>query len=86
MSLVPPAVQPPRVADGWRPRAAAVTSWLIVACYLAAALALTWRLWADPASRAQTGDMHDVDLFAWFIRYSATAVATASCPPWSAPR
>lgn len=80
MSLVPPAVQPPRVADGWRPRAAAVTSWLIVACYLAAALALTWRLWADPASRAQTGDMHDVDLFAWFIRYSATAVSHGKLP------
>ncbi|HTT53902.1 MAG TPA: hypothetical protein VMH35_21115 [Streptosporangiaceae bacterium] len=80
MSLVPPAVQPPRVADGWRPRAAAATSWLIVACYLAAALALTWRLWADPASRAQTGDMHDVDLFAWFIRYSATAVTHGKLP------
>ena len=80
MSLVPPAVQPPRVADGWRPRAAAGTSWLIVALYLAAALALTWRLWVDPASRAQTGDMHDVDLFAWFMRYSATAVTHGKLP------
>ena len=80
MSLVPPAVQPPQVADGWRPRAAVLTSWLIVACYLAAALALTWRLWADPASRAQTGDMHDVDLFAWFMRYSATAVTHGQLP------
>ena len=79
MSLVPPAVQPPQVADGRR-RAAAGTGWLIVACYLAAALALTWRLWADPASRAQTGDMHDVDLFAWFIRYSATAVTHGRLP------
>jgi hypothetical protein len=80
VSLVPPAVQPPRVADGWRPRAAAATSWLIVALYLAAALALTWRLWVDPASRAQTGDMHDVDLFAWFMRYSATAVTHGKLP------
>ena len=80
MSLVPPAVQPPRVADGWRPRAAVLTTWLVLACYLAAALALTWRLWADPASRAQTGDMHDVDLFAWFMRYSATAVTHGKLP------
>jgi hypothetical protein len=80
VSLVPPAVQPPRVADGWRPTAAVLTSWLIVACYLAAALALTWRLWADPASRAQTGDMHDVDLFAWFMRYAATAVTHGKLP------
>jgi hypothetical protein len=40
---------------------------------------LTWRLWADPASRAQiiaaNGISHDVDLFAWFVRYDATAVA-----------
>ena len=51
-----------------------------MALYLAAALALTWRLWADPASRAQTGDMHDVDLFAWFMRYSATAVTHGKLP------
>ena len=80
MSLVPPAVQAPRAADAWRPRAAVLTTWLIAAGYLAAALVLTWRLWADPASRAQTGDMHDVDLFAWFMRYSATAVTHGKLP------
>jgi len=30
-----------------------LAAWLIPCCYLAAALVLTWRLWADPASRAQ---------------------------------
>ncbi len=54
--------------------------WLILACYLLAAVALTWRLWADPASRVQTGDTPDVDLFAWFLRYDATAVAHGHLP------
>ncbi len=52
---------------------------MIVACYLAGAVALTWRLWADPAGRAQVvpgnGISRDVALFAWFMRYAATAVA-----------
>jgi hypothetical protein len=54
--------------------------WLILACYLLAAAALTWRLWADPAGRVQTGDTADVDLFAWFLRYDATAVAHGHLP------
>jgi hypothetical protein len=48
--------------------------------YLAGAVAVTWRLWADPASVAQTGDTADVDLFAWFMRYNATAVAHGQLP------
>jgi hypothetical protein len=59
-------------------------AWLVPCCYLAAALVLTWRLWADPASRAQViaanGISHDVDLFAWFLRYDATAVAHGHLP------
>jgi hypothetical protein len=55
-------------------------AWLVVACYLIAAVALTWRLWADPAARVQTGDTEDVDLFAWFLRYDATAIAHAHLP------
>lgn len=54
--------------------------WLVVTCYLVAAVALTWRLWADPAGRAQTGDTADVDLFAWFLRYDASAVAHGHLP------
>jgi hypothetical protein len=54
--------------------------WLILGCYLIAAVALTWRLWADPAARVQTGDTEDVDLFAWFMRYDATAIAHAHLP------
>jgi hypothetical protein len=55
-------------------------AWLIVCCYLAAAVAVTARLWADPAGRLQVGDPHDVDLFAWYMRYAATAVSHGRLP------
>jgi dolichyl-phosphate beta-glucosyltransferase len=54
--------------------------WLVLSCYLLGAVALTWQLWADPASRAQVGDPEDVDLLAWFMRYGATAVAHGHLP------
>jgi hypothetical protein len=61
-----------------------LAAWLVPCCYLAAALVLTWRLWADPASRVQViaanGISHDVDLFAWFFWYAATAVAHGHLP------
>jgi hypothetical protein len=37
-------------------------------------------LWVDPAGRAQVGDSNDVDLFAWFVRYAATAVGHGQLP------
>ena len=43
-------------------------------CYLAAALVLSWRLWADPATRTVAGNPTDADLFAWYLRYAADAV------------
>jgi hypothetical protein len=49
-------------------------------CYLAAAYALTWRLWADPAARMVSGNPGDVNLVAWFMRYSATAVSHGRFP------
>jgi hypothetical protein len=55
-------------------------AWLIVCCYLAAAVAVTARLWVDPAGRLQVGDPHDVDLFAWYMRYAATAVSHGRLP------
>jgi len=51
-----------------------------VCCYLAAAVAVTARLWTDPAGRLQVGDPHDVDLFAWYLRYAATAVSHGRLP------
>jgi hypothetical protein len=53
---------------------------LTLTCYLLAALAVTWRLWADPASHTIAGNPNDADLFAWFLRYDATAVAHGRLP------
>jgi hypothetical protein len=49
-------------------------------CYLIGAVALTARLWADPADHVQLGGRGDIDLFAWFLRYAATAVAHGRLP------
>ena len=48
--------------------------------YLLAAYALTWRLWADPGARMVSGNPGDVNLVAWFMRYSATAVSHGRLP------
>ena len=66
------------LAAGERPsRRAAV---LVLAGYLAGALVLTWRLWADPASRYAAPNGGDADLFAWYLRYAATAVSHGHLP------
>ena len=61
---------------GRRSRAA----WLVLACYLVGALVVTGWLWIDPAGRMQAGDRGDVDLFAWFVQYAATAVSHGQLP------
>jgi hypothetical protein len=53
---------------------------LVPAAYLAAALVLTWRLWADPASRIVAANPTDADLFAWYLRYAAVAVSHGRLP------
>jgi len=63
----------------WRPPSAAL-SWLVVGCYLIGALALTGHLWVDPAGREQLSGGRDVDLFTWFVKYAATAVAHGHLP------
>ena len=80
VSVAPTAVEPARGSERVRSRAVAGAPWLVVCCYLLGALVLTWRLWADPASRAQVGDTEDVDLYSWFLRYAATAVAHGHLP------
>ncbi len=62
------------------PRARAAAAAAVPACYLLAAVLLTWRLWANPASRVVAGNPHDADLFAWFMRYAATAVRHGRLP------
>jgi len=54
--------------------------WLVLGAYLVGAVILTVRLWIDPATQAQVGDPQDVDLYAWFLRYSATAVSHGGLP------
>jgi hypothetical protein len=80
VSVIRSAVEPPPVAEPPRTRDRPWLPWLILLCYLAGAVAVTWRLWADPASIAQTGDTADVDLFAWFMRYDGTAIAHGHLP------
>ena len=79
MELVPPEVKPSR-PSGAAQQARRGAPWLVLVLYLLGAVALTWRLWADPASRTQVGDVTDVNLFGWFIRYSAESVAHGSLP------
>jgi hypothetical protein len=53
---------------------------LILAGYLAGAIAVTGHLWPDPAGRIVAGNPHDADLFAWYLRYAATSVAHGQLP------
>jgi hypothetical protein len=52
----------------------------VVGCYLLGALLVTWRLWLEPASRIAAGNLNDADLFAWYLRYAATAVSHGGLP------
>jgi hypothetical protein len=78
----PVTAAPSRLAAyrlGRRQRPAA----LVICCYLLLAVALTWRLWAGPASRVPTdggGVTDDIFLSAWFMRYAAIAVAHGRLP------
>ena len=53
---------------------------LVLAGYLVGALIVTWRLWADPASSYVAPNAGDADLFAWYLRYAATAVGHGHLP------
>jgi hypothetical protein len=79
--VLPAAASPQAAARGrWRGRGDGWAYTVVLACYLLAALAVTWRLWADPASHTVAGNPNDADLFAWFLRYDATAVAHGRLP------
>jgi len=80
VNRVPAAVRPALVPERGANRGRTSGQWLVLSCYLLGAVAVTSRLWADPAGRMQVGDPGDVDLFAWFLRYSATAVAHGHLP------
>jgi hypothetical protein len=77
---MPTAVSPVAAAAGRPPRRDRWAVILILGGYLLAAVAVTWRLWADPASHIVAGNPNDADLFAWFLRYDASAVAHGRLP------
>ena len=80
MARVLPALAAPAAVTRGPLRDRRVLAGLVLACYLLGAVAVTWRLWADPASRTIAGNANDADLFAWFLRYDATAVAHLRLP------
>lgn len=80
MSLVEPAVESSQEPEDQYSRGATWAPWLVLSCYLLAAVAVTGRLWLAPASRAQAGDPRDLDQFTWFVRNSATAIAHGGLP------
>jgi hypothetical protein len=71
---------PAAPAATWAPRRGVWAVTAILGCYLLAAVAVTWHLWGDPASRMVAGNPYDTDQFAWFLRYSATAVMHGRLP------
>ena len=70
----------PTVAERRSRRLRMAVPWLVVCFYLAGAVVMAARLWADPAGREQLGGVGDNELFAWFLRYAATAVAHGRLP------
>ena len=80
MTTVPSTVEQPPVAEDRPARSTDHARWLVIGCYLLGAVIVTSRLWVDPAARMQAGDSQDVNLFAWFLRYSATAISHGRLP------
>jgi hypothetical protein len=80
VGLATPAVKPPQETAEERPGPRPLGPYLAMAAYFIGALYATFRLWADPASRMQSGDHNDVDQASWFMRYSAEAVSHFHLP------
>ena len=80
--VLPTTAPPPQPAAGgrWRGLSGGWAVAAVLACYLLAAVIVTWRLWADPAGHTVAGNPHDADLFAWFLRYDAAAMTHGRLP------
>jgi hypothetical protein len=76
----PSTAEAPPVSERHPAPAAARAPWLIMSGYLLGSLAVTWRLWADPAGRMPAGNREDIDVFTWFLHYTAVAVAHGRFP------
>jgi hypothetical protein len=73
-------VTPDAEPAGTRTRARFWVPALVVAFYLAAAVAVTWHLWAAPGSATVAGNPNDSDQYAWYMRYAALAVMHGHLP------
>jgi hypothetical protein len=80
MSTIPAAVEPAQGAERPPPRSGSRAPWLVLGGYLLGAVAVTWRLWANPVGRMPAGNSEDNNFFAWCLRYSATAIAHGHLP------
>jgi hypothetical protein len=82
VSVVQPTVESSSEPEsaGQRGRSWPTAQWLVLALYLLGALALTARLWLDPAGRAQTQDPNDVNQVTWFVRYAAVSISHFHLP------
>jgi hypothetical protein len=81
MSLTESAAETAPVARPQPGRSGRGLQWLIMSAYLLGAVAVTGRLWVDPAGRVPSAaGVHDTDVFAWFVRYAATAVEHGRLP------
>ena len=76
MGVVPSTVGPSAVAEHQPADSGTTVQRLILCRYLLGALAVTCRLWVDPAGREPVGNPHDFEEFAWFLRYAG---AWSSC-------
>jgi hypothetical protein len=80
-AVIGPATAAPEPTVAAHPsRAQRAAAAVVPLCYLLLAVLLTWRLWGNPGSRVVAGNPHDADLFAWFMRYAATAVRHGRLP------
>lgn len=75
-----PAASSAAAAGDRRSWARSAAPALVIVGYLAAAVVVTSRLWAHPASSMVAGNPNDTDLFAWLMRYSATAISHGRLP------
>ena len=83
-NIAPPQAHPGTAVERLtaRDRLAARPGLLVFIAYLAAAAALTWRLWVGLGTVSVGGDpgSADNDLMAWFMRYAADAVSHGHLP------
>jgi hypothetical protein len=82
-------IAPPEAEAGTAAKRHAIRNWfashpglLVLSAYLAAAVALDWRLWTGLGTMSALGDPGpaDNDLMAWFMRYAADAIAHGHLP------